>query len=269
MSAIARTKNGISLAAGSVIALIAASGAHAGLSMPDFGMVWDASGDNVPANPYNPAEFGEVIYEDDDSVRYLGGFVGEGWELDWNCLVRDRGTYGGQGFGSPGGAAFVDANIVVTNTSSTVQTFSLLMSLNVADPILPDSLINGAVSATVTNNQFSGGADLNAASGDSIYKGFIDLVDPFTDAPVATLLDDPYSLSTPDPFGTASDSAQFGDPDPLAGPAVNSNIAILLSFELSPGDSASVTGLLNVIPTPGAIALLGIAGFAGGRRRRA
>jgi len=269
MSAIARTKNRLTLAAaGSMVALLATS-VHAGLVTPDFGMVWDASGDNVPSNPYNPADFGEVIYEANNTVRYLGGFVGEGWALDWNCLVRDRGQYGGQGFGSPGGAAFVDAEIVVTNTSASTQTFSILMSMGVSDPILPDSLVNGAVAATVTNNSFSGGATLNAGLGDSIYKGFIDLVDPFADTPVATLWDDPYSLSATGAFASADDATDFGVPAPIAGPAVNSNVAILLTFELSPGDSATVSGFLNVIPTPGVLALLGLAGVTGGRRRRA
>lgn len=268
MSATART-NRIALATGSLLALTVAATANAGIVTPDFGMVWDASGDNVPANPYNPGDFGEVVFESNDSVRYLGGFAGEGWTLDWNCLVRDRASYGGEGFGEPGGAAFVDAEIVVTNTSDSVQSFSLLMSLGVADPILPDSLINGAVASSVTNNSISGDATLNAMDGDSIYKGFLDLVDPFSDTPAATLWDDPYSLTATGAFASASDDDQFGTPDGVPAGPVNSNIAILLNFELSPGDSATVSGLLNVVPAPGVLALMGLGGLAGTRRRRA
>ena len=64
--------------------------------------------------------------------------------------------------------------------------------------------------------------------------------------------------------------AGFGDPVPsqLHG-AVAENIAMQFRFSLTAGDSASFTSIFVVeaIPAPGALAVVGLAGLRGRRRR--
>jgi hypothetical protein len=56
--------------------------------------------------------------------------------------------------------------------------------------------------------------------------------------------------------------------DPVVGPALNATIGLQFRFTLSAGDSVSFSSLFNVVPAPGAIALLGAAGCISSRRRR-
>jgi hypothetical protein len=56
----------------------------------------------------------------------------------------------------------------------------------------------------------------------------------------------------------------------MPGPAANASIAIRFTFDLTPGDSASMTGLFVVVPEPGTVALIVpvLAGMGLWRRRR-
>lgn len=232
--------------------------ANAGDILPDFGMVWDATNDGMDPVNYDPAEFGEASQVGNGTWNYIGGFVSQNWLLDWDCTVHP-----GSGSGAGGNSAYVDANIVVTNTGLTTETYSLLMTLG-AGPIAGPTSLSGSVAASVTNVSFAGSATLAAPTGGSIYSAFIDVTDPFLDPSAATLFDDPYSLVASGAFGSNSDDTSF---DGLVGGSVNSNVAILLTFTLTPGDSASVNGVFTVVPAPGALALFGLFGIAGRRRR--
>jgi hypothetical protein len=70
--------------------------------------------------------------------------------------------------------------------------------------------------------------------------------------------------------GAAFGSSQVGPEsfDPVVGPALNATIGLQFRFTLSAGDSVSFSSLFNVVPAPGAIALLGAAGCIGSRRLR-
>lgn len=256
MSVIRLTRRGlVGIAATST--LVAAATATAA---PDFSMVWDASGDSVGAFTYNPSDFGESVNNGDGSWSYTGGIVGESWEMSWICDANDN-----QPLNSGGGMAFVDAEIVVTNTSDSVQTFSMLMSLNLASSISAPITADGSAGYTLTNVSPFGDATIAAPTGGSLYKGFVDVVDPFVDPAIGSLYDAPFSDTVTGGFATTSSNDAFGTTDPGS---ADTNIAVLLTFELSPGDSASVVGTLVVVPGPGALALLAMGGFAGRRRRR-
>jgi hypothetical protein len=252
------TKFGAIALALSGVTLGTTTTANAGDILPNFGMVWDATNDGMDPADYNPADFGEVSQTGNGTWNYIGGFVGQTWELDWNCIVHP-----GQGSGAGGNSAYVDAEIVVTNTGATTETYSLLMSLG-AGPIAGPTSLSGGVSGSVTNLAIGGSATLAAPTGGNIYSAFIDVSDPNTDPTAATLWGDPYSLVASGPFASASDSTSF---DGLVGGSVNSNVAILLTFTLSPGDTATVNGVFTVVPAPGALALFGLFGLAGRRRR--
>lgn len=248
-----------------VFASALGAAAHAGIS-PNLTMEWFASSDGI-----SPVVFGMEQH----SAEYLGGgtwnFSGtqtganNGWLLEWD-LTANANSSGGTTLGAPG-SSFVTADLAVTNTSTTTQSFWALVTLVLDNPIVGGTLMNGQASAAVTD--FLGnGATLSTISdgefaGEPIYTGRID------GAPQQLLMESPFSLNT-GPFSSNSTSETFGQPNPLLGPDASS-ISVLLRFELTPGDTANVVGMFEVaaIPGPASLPMLAALGlFAGGRRRR-
>jgi hypothetical protein len=242
-----------------VLASFAFGGAALGGEVNDsFWMMWDSSNDAVGEDIYDPADFGEVIEYADGRRQYIGTRIGTdafgqpAWELDWDCMVDPD--------------PFVDAAIQVTNISGVDATFSLLMVLPII-PTGPMTEMNGSAALTLTNNGFES-AFMRPEAGDSIYSAYIDFVS-VADVPQATLFGGAYELSA-GAFTTVDDDDDFGNPSPLSGPPAGSNIAIRLTFELSAGDSASISSLFNIVavPAPAGLAVLGLIGLAATRRRR-
>jgi len=221
-----------------------------------FTWTWDCMGDAAGSQTFDPADYGSADEDGNGNTHYMGGLPQtETWGMEWDSLANPD--------------PYVDAALTVTNFSDQYQTFFLLMTLDSIDVIEPNTLMNGGVAATVTNNQFEGGATVRAVAGGSIFKAFIDLNNPMTDVPVATLWDDPFDLTVIGGLSTLSDDLQFGDPSPDLGPPAYSSISIILQFEVSPGDSASVSGIFNIepVPGPGGLALLAVVGLIRRRRR--
>ncbi len=190
--------------------------------------------------------------------RYEGNVVGLGWELEWNAVFNDQA--GGLG----AGGAFVTANIVVTNNDTTIQNFSLLMTL----PTGPlDALFErGSIVGTVTDLS-QDDAMVSASAGGRIYTPMID------GAPEAAgfLMIDPFSQSAGGSLQSAPvGPASFGLPGlVLISQSVDSSIGIALDFDLTPGDSASFTSIFEVfVPAPAGLPVLAAIGLLSGRRRR-
>lgn len=218
---------------------------------PNFTMAWDASGDAVGENIYNWNQFGSLNQVPGSATtwNYTGSLVGGAgtWALEWDCTFDAD--------------PFVIANIVVTNNSAVNQTFSLLMTLPIA-PAVPNPLISGSLAGTLTDLN-GNGATVSAVGGDSIYTSYIDSVVE------QRLMLAPFSTSAGafDSVGVGPQS--FGTPAPILGSQnADTSIGIRLFFELTPGDSASFTAIFEVVPAPGSIALLALAGLFGTRRRR-
>jgi hypothetical protein len=252
------------------VVLVSAFGAsaHAGVA-PYLTMEWFGSNDGIAPVMYH-------MNEHSDTKKYLGGgtwnFMGsqvgadQSWLLEWN-MTANANNGGGTTLGGPG-SSFVTADLAVTNTSSTTQSFWALVTLVLDNPIIGGSLMNGQASAAVTD--FLGnGATLGTISdgmhtGAPIYSGRIDGVSQ------QYLMESPFSLSA-GPFSSNSTSETFGQPTPLVGPDATS-ISVWLRFELTPGDTANVVGMFEVaalVPAPASLPLLAALGlFAGGRRRR-
>ena len=234
-----------------------ASAASAGISGDFHDMSWSYNGISVDL-----FSVGEV--ED------LGGggnlWSGTDLVLDEKFTMHNYACTSWVGQGDGGPTSFIDAAFEVTNNSLNTETFQLIMTLAVG-PHGPTTERSGSVAATVTSNQFADPGILSAVSGGSVYTAWTDLVDPMTDPPAATLLNDPFSIETTTPFGSADDSASL---TPMVGPMVNNTISIMFEFDLTAGDTASVSGLFQIaaVPAPGAFALLGLAGLAGRSRRR-
>ena len=242
-----------------VVAAIACSGTNTTLAEDSPGAVSLQFGDAT----YNwlVGEDGTTNYHD-TGYEFTGSDFNSGWAMSWNMMAS--------------GSALAESlvtNFVVTNTSSTTQTFTLYQSMAVSSP-LSTSLIGGSVSGAVSD--FNGnGATVGAVSpSDSIYFAFVDAtdVDPFDGTVVGNLLTGASATSGSFLTGTF-DSEAFGDFPTLPsdpGPAINTNMGIGLEFTLSAGDSAAFTAsFVASIPGPGPMALAGVAGFLHrGRRRR-
>lgn len=250
----------VALAAFSVCAP-AAFADNNGTTPPTFMMEWDASNDNLAPYFYDPGNFGTLEFgtwllgsnnpsqpggylRERTGWRYQGGLSNAAWSISWDCVVNPD--------------PFVDATINVTNNSAAVQTFWVYMPLAIAPSIPGGTNMSGSVSAVLSSNTF-GGASLTNNPGFPIYQAYID------GNGVASMWNN-YALNAP-AFGSANDDNQFGI---VVGPAANNEIALRLRFDLSPGDSASVTGIFEIqpIPAPAGLAVLALAGLAGSRRRR-
>jgi hypothetical protein len=233
--------------------------AQSGGTPPNFVMTWNASGDNLPPNSYDPAIYGTVAWGTWElgspnghngpprvrtGWRYEGGLEHETWTLSWDCVVNEN--------------PFVDATINVTNNSSSAQSFWIFMPLPIAPALPAGTFMSGWVSAVVSDNNFNG-ATFSAGT-TPVYEAFID------GSNVANMWGPGFSLAA-GPFGSNNADQSFSN---VIGPAAMSQIALGLRFDLSPGDSASVTGIFQVveIPGPAGLGLLAMAGLFGSRRRR-
>jgi MYXO-CTERM domain-containing protein len=146
----------------------------------------------------------------------------------------------------------------LASSSTTKFTFtSALMTF----PTLTNPTATASAGVTVTDNDFTGalvsGMQSNGASFWANYNGAVPggtNFASFIPTVAATALQ-----------GSNSDSANLG-PSAIVGNV--SDMSSQFRFSLSAFDSASGTSNFEIVPTPGALALLGIAGITGLRRRR-
>jgi hypothetical protein len=155
---------------------------------------------------------------------------------------------------------FVLNNILVTNTTTSTQIFSVFVGLPTS--FGAPNFISGNVRTSVIDGGLDGGTIATAAP-TPIYQAQID------STTVATLQNHPFSVVAL-AGGSNTASASFG-PSVNFTP-VNSDIGIQLRFSLTPGDTASILSRFDVVavPEPTSLILFGgaLAGIAGYRRRR-
>ncbi len=228
---------------------LSAQTAHAGISAPLLNMELWAGGALVWQTDAEGQSRG------DGSFAFEGGASTANWVLDYNVI------------GDPD--PFIIANTVVTNISAVTQTFQLFVTLPIFPTIPGQSVMGGSIQGGLTAD--AGGGVLSSALGMSIYQA---MIDGFVIGSPATLLDDPISISA-GAFGSNSFTPEaFGDMPFIpsaAGPPALVSIGIMLTFSLTAGDSASFTSIFvvePVIPGPGAMALVAVAGVFSSRRRR-
>jgi MYXO-CTERM domain-containing protein len=221
--------------------------AHAGGIAPDLGFSLQIN--DGPVIPFFPVgtQTGPTTW------NWNGNYQGTGWTMPAFDINIDLDP-------------MVNAFIAFQNNTAVTNTYTIIVSLPVA-PIGPGSLMDGSVGGSVTDANGSGFAQVSSVGTTPIYQGLID----GAPAPGAGLLGPPYSATVGVSGGTSAiGPASFGQPVPILGPSVSSTIGIQLHFTLTPGDSVAMTAFFRVepIPAPAGLALLGLAGVLGSRRRR-
>jgi hypothetical protein len=238
MSFSIRSVAGVAIAAFATIALATSAEAGQGLTFElsiDGGapIIFEPAGSDVGGGVFN----------------YQGEQLDPSWALSWDLNAKAD--------------PFVSGNIVFQNLSIlSPVSVSLLITLPVT-AVTPSSLIGGSVAGGLTTDL--GGGQITD-NGGPVWEALID------NAVVATLLDDPFAVSVVGAGSAAIGPEAFGQPIPnMPGPAALTSIGIRLNFVLGASDSASFTSVFVVeaIPGPAGLALLGFAGMIGGRRRRA
>jgi MYXO-CTERM domain-containing protein len=164
------------------------------------------------------------------------------------------------GVAGSGQASDVFLTFGLTNNTGGPEVFTVIADLPLLQTLL-NPTVSGDVEGSLADSNFDG-FSLLADDGTPIYQGSLDGVVQLS------LMTNPFSFSAP-AFG----SAPFG-PFAGGGPGVpgsyDTSIKIAITFELSDGDSVSFTANFSAksTPAPGALALIGLAGLVGGRRRR-
>jgi hypothetical protein len=237
--------------------VLVACGAAAAQTPPDFLLTWDASNDGAGPATFNWTTVGAVQPGAGTGWTYSGEMEDRGyWTVAWSCAFSNS-----SGVVAAGGA-FVTINMTVTNNDVNIQNFNCLAMLPLANPILlPQE--SGSVAGSVTDIT-GDGATLTAPAGYRIYTPRIDGVD---EAP-GFLLDAPYSQSALPFLSAVVGPASFGVVP--ASQDADTSIALYLSFDLSPGDTATFTSIFEItkVPGPAGAAALAALGLLGGGRRR-
>lgn len=195
-----------------------------------------------------------------DGYSFTGGEFGSGWGINWEMLA------------STATAQSLLANFTVMNLSSETQTFTLFITDSVAEIYGDGSLVGGSVAGTYTDLN-ANGVSISSVDGGAIYTAFVDAteIDPFDGTVVGSLLDDASGSAGLFQSGTFGESA-FGDFPVLPGQSIggaDTNYGFAIEFTLSAGDTAGFTASMAIAtPAPGAVALLGVSGLIGRRRRR-
>jgi hypothetical protein len=177
-----------------------------------------------------------------------------GFTLAWNLLA--------------GSDPFLLGNIAITNTSLVTQELVIDLLLPTWSD-LPASLVGGSIASAVTDLN-GDGASLASIGPGGMYTAITDL--GFSSQATAGSLLTASSVSAGSFLSAGLGPVSFGEAIPgQPHGAVFENIGIRLHFMLSAGDAASFTTIFMVeaVPAPGAVALLGLSWLSrGGRRRR-
>ncbi|HVZ94146.1 MAG TPA: hypothetical protein VG797_06520 [Phycisphaerales bacterium] len=155
----------------------------------------------------------------------------------------------------------VTSNFVLTNVSGGTLGFTVSTDQFVANP----AAINrrGSISGSVGDNTLLGDtATVGALGNNPLYMATVNGLDDralFPPLPVTTL-----------PNGTeVIGPASFGIPAYEVGPGIITGLGIRNMFTITADDSIGLNNThIRVVPTPGALALVGFSGLVIGRRRR-
>jgi hypothetical protein len=187
------------------------------------------------------------------------------WSISWGVTADDDPSPVGQ-IGTRLGANFTIVNNRVDGAlaSQNHLQFSILVNLNLLAGFAPNVAYaaNGGPTITVPAQQLHDG--IVTTVGNNPMTNFL-----LNNASQASLFPAGSQLAaSSNPGGGSSTNSWSGNVPltPFAPPP--GSMSILMTFDLTPGETVTFNYNYFVIPAPGALALLGLAGVVGGRRRR-
>jgi uncharacterized protein (TIGR03382 family) len=158
--------------------------------------------------------------------------------------------------------ASVTSNFTITNSFAVANPFTVLATAPITIPF-PGTSMRGSHSGSVIDNSASqNGASVAALTGGSLYEALLD------GNTVQTLRNAPFSQVAGGGSTASISTTNFGVPAFIGGPAAAVSLGIRNSFILSAEDSVTSSSTFIITPAPGAVALGGLAGLVGLRRRR-
>ena len=156
----------------------------------------------------------------------------------------------------------VTSNFTITNSFGVANPFTVLTTVPITIPF-PGTMMRGSHSGSVIDNSANlNGAAVAALPGGSLYEALLD------GATVQTLRNDPFSQVAAGGSTASIATTNFGVPAFIPGPAAAASLGIRNSFVLTADDSVTSSSTFIITPAPGAVALGGLAGLVGIRRRR-
>ncbi len=227
--------------------LALSSMSHAGdVPPPVLQVGWTVDGESA-GGTLTGSGLGAGIYS------YASLTTGDNFEINWSFLVTDN--------GADDSFEILASTLGVTNTGDTDSVFGLdiLLPVNLG---AGNALYGGSLGGSITGAEFGGflsTVDGNTALWTAMVDGNV----------IASLIDAPFEL-TSTAFGSADiEGASFGDPIPSLGfAAAQESMSMHLDFVLGAGTTFAITSnYIAQLPSPGAAALLVIAGVTRRRRR--
>lgn len=207
------------------------------------------------------------VFEGNGAQNDTSGF--NEWSMTWGVTADDDPAATGPLFADVG--TRLGANFTIMNTradgplaSDNHLQFSILVNLNLLAGFAPNVqyYANGGPTITVPAGQLHDG--ILTTVGLSPMTNFL-----LNNASQSSLFPSGSQLAaSSNPGGGSSTNSWngFTGLNPYSPPP--SSMSILMTFDLTPGDRVTFNYNYGVIPAPGALALLGLAGVVGGRRRR-
>jgi hypothetical protein len=211
-------------------------------------------------------EMGTAVFEGQlrDGDFYPGGeYI---WESNTPIMMLNQ---SGQVIATLNNARVRCVEDPVVQVNFSVSAGSLMTAFTINSPLLSFATIAnaaGRASAGVTATDTDGDGATVAAAGQpalylSQYNGFVPTGTLFAD-----LIAGPVSAPAFDSETASGSSPGGGMFAPIANPV--SDMSARFNFTLTANDEASGTSTFEIVPAPGAIALLGLGGLAAARRRR-
>ena len=154
---------------------------------------------------------------------------------------------------------FVQGGFSVKNTATFDQTFTFTFTSPVDPDLTGSTLYGGSMSGSFSSDPTP--TTITTTSGTALFEGFIDGVE------YLSYYEDLSSWNAAGPFGSGNILPQ-NQAITLPGPSpVTTDLEIVFTFTLSPGDVATMNGRLEVVPEPATLALLGLGGLLLRRRK--
>jgi uncharacterized protein (TIGR03382 family) len=245
------------IVAGAGVVMWCAGAAQAGL-IPEGFEVSVTTGEGTWLLSENLTDITDVSQAPNGDVTVQAESDIFGSAFDWTFTICENIVDRGSGESCQGPQAFFSSAFTVESGESATTQFDVAATV-------PFSSMASGLSASGNSSGSLGdaggmgdGATLAAASGSAGYLGLIN------GSALLSAFDDPFEVNAPAfstvPFGAGQDSAAImGDV---------TSLGIGNEFTLTPGDNASFTSTLLIVPTPGAAGVLALGLVAGMRRRR-